>query len=346
MTSPGTSQSRPLVSIGVPTCGRARLLERALKALLAQDYPHTEIIISDNASTDDTPALCARLRRQHPNVRHIRHPKRTPSPANFGAVLAAAEGLYFMWAADDDEWAPTFISTLARGLEGNPRLVLAMSETQYQLEDGTRLPFFPEGTHWYNPMATDAASRLRVLTKKYYGDLIYGLYRREALLTECGTICDQWQSPSEIPIFLQVAARGEIQVIPDILFYKTVAGFRAYLYAAREAGFWPRLSELPGREILGERDWRFVSPAWRARLYRRGRAVLKIPKGAPHHALWFWKAYADISRTIEILKIAPELKRDLRQRYAATLFRHWAKLSLGWPLQDLLWPVRSSKAAR
>jgi len=50
---------KPLVSVGVPTCNRAALLGRALKSLVAQDYPNLEIVVSDNASTDDTTAVCA-----------------------------------------------------------------------------------------------------------------------------------------------------------------------------------------------------------------------------------------------------------------------------------------------
>ena len=46
----------PLVSIGLPVYNGERYLAEAIESLLAQDYKNIEIIISDNASTDTTPA--------------------------------------------------------------------------------------------------------------------------------------------------------------------------------------------------------------------------------------------------------------------------------------------------
>lgn len=45
-----------LVSIGIPTYNRASTLRRTLESVIAQDYANLEIIISDNASTDETQA--------------------------------------------------------------------------------------------------------------------------------------------------------------------------------------------------------------------------------------------------------------------------------------------------
>ena len=48
----------PIVSIGMPVYNGVPYVQRALDALLAQDYPDFELIISDNASTDETQAIC------------------------------------------------------------------------------------------------------------------------------------------------------------------------------------------------------------------------------------------------------------------------------------------------
>ena len=50
----------PRVTVGLPTFNRAEGLERAAASVLAQTYEHLELVISDNASTDATPELCAR----------------------------------------------------------------------------------------------------------------------------------------------------------------------------------------------------------------------------------------------------------------------------------------------
>ena len=70
----------PLVSIGVPVYNGERLLGRTLESLLAQTYTHLEIIISDNASTDSTPAIAREFADRDPRVRYVRN------ETNIGAI--------------------------------------------------------------------------------------------------------------------------------------------------------------------------------------------------------------------------------------------------------------------
>lgn len=48
----------PLVSVGMPVYNGAKTLRRAMDSILGQDYSNFEFIISDNASTDETPEIC------------------------------------------------------------------------------------------------------------------------------------------------------------------------------------------------------------------------------------------------------------------------------------------------
>ena len=57
MTPPESTAActgQPLVSIGMPVYNGERYVDEALRSLLAQDYPNLEIVVSDNASTDQT----------------------------------------------------------------------------------------------------------------------------------------------------------------------------------------------------------------------------------------------------------------------------------------------------
>ena len=47
-------EAAPLVTVGMPLYNGAALLRNALDSLLRQDYPNFEIIVSDNASLDDS----------------------------------------------------------------------------------------------------------------------------------------------------------------------------------------------------------------------------------------------------------------------------------------------------
>ncbi len=117
----------PLVSIGIPTYNRARLLPGALNTLLRQTYKNIEYIISDNASTDDTETLMRAYAAEDMRITYIRQPKNIGAIANHEFVLKQAKGKYFMWASDDDEWNERFVETLVRVLEENPDYGVAMS---------------------------------------------------------------------------------------------------------------------------------------------------------------------------------------------------------------------------
>jgi glycosyltransferase involved in cell wall biosynthesis len=97
-----SSGVHPFVSIIIPTHNRAAYLEATVDSLLAQDYPtdRFEIVLVDNASTDDTPKLIARLVALNPRVRRMKEPRRGAHFArNAGATVSLGEILYF---TDDD----------------------------------------------------------------------------------------------------------------------------------------------------------------------------------------------------------------------------------------------------
>ena len=127
----------PLVSIGLPTYNGAATLTRALDALVSQDYPNVELIIADDASSDETPDICRRYAAAHPHIRFTSNPKNLGSYENVVQVLRMARGPYFVWASQDDYWAPQFLSKLVGRLEREPDAVAAMSATKFFWDDGT-----------------------------------------------------------------------------------------------------------------------------------------------------------------------------------------------------------------
>lgn len=95
MTQPPQLEPEPRVSVVVPVRNGAATLGALLDSLLALDYPsdRLEIIVVDNASTDDTPDI---LERYAPRVRSVREPKRGASAArNRGVAEAKGEVIAF-----------------------------------------------------------------------------------------------------------------------------------------------------------------------------------------------------------------------------------------------------------
>jgi glycosyltransferase involved in cell wall biosynthesis len=91
-----------LVSVVLPTHGRAHLLPRAAGSVLAQTYTDLELLIVDDASTDDTAKAVERL--ADPRVRYHRLERRSGAPAARNVGLKMAVGRFVAFQDSDDEW--------------------------------------------------------------------------------------------------------------------------------------------------------------------------------------------------------------------------------------------------
>ncbi|MGZ4688556.1 MAG: glycosyltransferase family 2 protein [Acidimicrobiia bacterium] len=120
-----------LVTVGLPTYNGLDLLPRAIESVLNQDYRQIELVICDNASTDETESYCRALAAQHPSIRYIRHAENVGVTENFNRARSAATGRYFMWLGDDDWLDDDYVSRCVELLERDPTVVLACGEVRY-----------------------------------------------------------------------------------------------------------------------------------------------------------------------------------------------------------------------
>lgn len=175
------SAEMPLVTIGLPVYNGMPTIGKALETLLLQDYPNLQIIISDNASTDATLAICEEFARGDSRIRIIRKQVNEGAVANFRTVLDAAEGEFFMWAAADDYWYPQFVSRLLPALRADAAVGVVMCAVDRRLPDGT--PF--DLIRFRGDMNPNGMGHLRLLGKilsgAKYNLFIYGVFRKPLL---------------------------------------------------------------------------------------------------------------------------------------------------------------------
>src|SRR5271165_85066 len=97
-------QNRPLLTIAIPTYNRAWCLKDLLSVLASQlkDEPRVELLISDNASPDETPSLVQDFAAQGLRVRYLRNVENIGSDANFLQCFEQARGKYVWLFSDDD----------------------------------------------------------------------------------------------------------------------------------------------------------------------------------------------------------------------------------------------------
>ena len=94
----------PIVSIIVPTYNRSNLVVRAIKSVLTQSFTDFELIVVDDASTDDTQQLIAEIKDTR--IKIIRHEKNKGAPVARNTGIKSSIGEYIGFLDDDDEWLP------------------------------------------------------------------------------------------------------------------------------------------------------------------------------------------------------------------------------------------------
>lgn len=131
-----------LVSIGIPTYNRAATyLPQALASALTQTYPHVEIIVSDNASSDGTPAFVAGI--DDPRVRYIRHPVGIGANGNANFCLDQARGEYFLLLHDDDLLDPDFVEACLEAARAAPGAGVIRTGTRVISQAGATQAEYP-----------------------------------------------------------------------------------------------------------------------------------------------------------------------------------------------------------
>jgi glycosyltransferase involved in cell wall biosynthesis len=152
------------------------LFREALASVVAQDYANLEIVISDNASTDETPEIIREFQARDRRIVVHRQETLLPVMDNFLYVLHAARGEFFMWAAHDDLHSPDFVSGLLPAFD-DPAVALAFPDLV--VRGNTREAGFLRQYDFDNTrLAPLQRLRKQVMMQCFH---IYGLWRRDFL---------------------------------------------------------------------------------------------------------------------------------------------------------------------
>src|SRR5215469_7631915 len=105
---------QPLLTIAIPTYNRSMYLAQLLEILAPQliNKPLVELMISDNSSSDDTPAVVKSFIAQGLSCRYIRNESNIGPDANFLQCFEKANGKYVWIFGDDDLIIPGGVSKI------------------------------------------------------------------------------------------------------------------------------------------------------------------------------------------------------------------------------------------
>ncbi len=138
------TEAQPLVTVLTPTYNRALFLPSAIQSVLAQSHQALELIVIDDGSTDETPAVLAAVR--DPRLRCIRTAHRGIGAA-LNAGLAVAAGAFIARLDSDDIWLPSMLADQLAAFAACPDVDVVYGRSQVIDAAGVR-----QRAYWGHPL--------------------------------------------------------------------------------------------------------------------------------------------------------------------------------------------------
>jgi glycosyltransferase involved in cell wall biosynthesis len=229
-------QSKPRVSVGLAVYNGDKYLEQAIDSILAQTYAGFELIISDNASTDQTEQICRRYAVRDRRIRYYRNDANIGGANNENRTFLLSSGEYFRWAADDDVCAPELIAKCVEVLDRDPSVVLCYSMVTEIDENGDCIRTISQN----KGRSTRPHERFRDLAQRDHKcEATYGLIRADVLRKTC---LQKNYTDSDRTLLCELSLYGCFFEIQEPLFYKRYHPKNIYVdMRARMAWFDPAL---------------------------------------------------------------------------------------------------------
>lgn len=299
---PAQSAHRWKVSIGVPVYNGERFLEETMQSLVDQTFTDFEIIVLDNASTDQTPSICRAFAERDDRVRYIRNEVNRGAARNFNRAFELASGQYFKWAAHDDLCGSDFLLRCVEPLDRDPSIVLAYP-TPVRIDDrGRRIKTMRRRL---DVGCSTPSSRFgQVMRKPNWCLPIFGVIRRSAL--EATPLMEGLGS--DHALLAELSLHGRFHEVPEPLFFHrehTGRFVRSHKSSGEKAEWWDPAWE--GKTAL---------PKWK-QLARYVGAVRRAPMDGAERR----RCYVHVARWGS--RSAGQLARDITAWGVRTVARPW-----------------------
>lgn len=236
---------KPKVTVIIPTYNGADFLAAAIDSVLAQTLRDLQLLVLDNASTDDTPALVGGY--TDPRIEYRRNAANLGLAGNVELGCGLATGDYVTILGADDLWKPRFLEAAVAVLDTDAALSMVHGPAAWIDENGRR--FGGTGKAWPKRRRGGRA----MLGAFEDGFCFSTMVMRGRAVAEIGTFDSDWQEIIDLWLFLRMCLAGDVAYLPEILceyrvhsnamsmpMYRQNLMFRRQMKAANEAFAWPR----------------------------------------------------------------------------------------------------------
>lgn len=200
---------QPLCSIIVPTYDAAPYLEAALDSALGQTYQSVEVVVVDDGSTDETPAILERYDRRIVTTWQVN--AGVSAARNTGLALASGELIAYLNA--DDVFEPTRIARCVEALDADPAITAVTTDAYMIDETGTT------GRRWYGGFS-DAVfaedDQLQAIVRANY--VFVSVVVRRAALEAAGPFDSACDRAEDLDMWIRLLLGGaRFACIPETL---------------------------------------------------------------------------------------------------------------------------------
>jgi glycosyltransferase involved in cell wall biosynthesis len=194
------------VSVVIPVFNRPTAVCRAIESVLAQTHRNFELIVVDDASTDETPMVVGRVKDSRLTL--IRHERNGGGSVARNTGIRAGSAPYVAFLDSDDEWAP---SVLRRQLEVFERA----AETLGLVYIGSSRVSATGHVTTHIPRRYPDLARM-LLVENVVGETSVGMVRRRVLET-VGGFDESLPSCQDLDLWLRIAQRFGADIVPEAL---------------------------------------------------------------------------------------------------------------------------------
>jgi glycosyltransferase involved in cell wall biosynthesis len=209
----------PTLSVCIPNFNHAEYLGHALDALFAQSYAPLEIIVVDDASTDDSLAILRDYARRHPTLRVERNPVNLGVLPTVARLFEMATGDYLYGMAADDRILPGMFERSMTLLAEHPNAGMCSGLSRIIDEHGHDRGLFPSAVVTPVPTYLPPWRVRELLPRGTNGWYVMGntaIYKRSAVL-EAGGLLPELQYFSDSFMSRVIALRHGACFVPEPL---------------------------------------------------------------------------------------------------------------------------------
>jgi glycosyltransferase involved in cell wall biosynthesis len=198
----------PKISIIIPTYNRAGLLPQALTSALKQSFSDFEILILDDASTDDTYQRISSF-LEDPRVRYIKHPQNIGISANRNYGISIAKGTYIAMLDSDDLWLDeSKLSRQSEILDTHPDIGIVGTYVKIIDKEGKE-------TGKISTHAADASIRRSMMFRNQFFQS--SILMRKETLVDAGNYDEKIPIWEDYELYLRIGKLHQLRNIPEFL---------------------------------------------------------------------------------------------------------------------------------